>query len=535
MSRITTVAALVLVFALPAFAATEAELGTIEFPTSANSPEAQKHFLHGVLLLHSFTFESAENAFRQAIEAEPGFVMGYWGEALSHNHPLIPERDPETPRKVLERLAPTLAERLAKAPTERERGFLEAVELLFGEGTEAERTAAYADRMGELAARYPDDTEVQALYSVALLAKWAKVGDPDFRIRMKAGAIAQEIFREHPNHPGAAHYVIHSFDDPIHAPLALAAAKRYADIAPDAAHALHMPSHIFIQHGMWDRVVASNEASYESAIRLWQKREALSETEKYYNDVYVWHALDWGQYGSLQLGDYEKSREAIELLRPVADKSKAPMAIHGPAEMTARQIIETEQWEILPITETSIGAELLATGMSAAHTGDVATAERAEAALKQRYDAKKGSDKRREEESSQTLAIMTKEVGALVRLARGQGDEAVRLMEEAIAIEERRELPNGAANPPKPAHELYGEILLELGRAAEAVAAFETSLERMPNRTRSLRGLARAAAKSGDQARAREAYEALERNLIAHPELPGYQEAKGFLTKTEES
>ena len=208
------------------------EFGTLDFPTSTSSAEAQEHFLRGVLLLHSFTFEAAEKTFQDARRADPDFFMTYWGEALSHNHPLLPERNPDLPRSVLSQLAPTREERLAKAPTPRERGFMEAVEILFGEGAEEERALAYSEAMARLAAEYPDDDEVQAFYAVSLLGQVRFGRDKDFRIRVKAGAIAENIYRENPNHPGAAHYVIHSFDDPIHAPLALTAAYRFAEIAP---------------------------------------------------------------------------------------------------------------------------------------------------------------------------------------------------------------------------------------------------------------------------------------------------------------
>lgn len=504
-------------------------LGTIDFPTSARSPEAQKHFLHGVKLLHSFTFERAVEAFQEASRVEPDFAMAYWGEALSHNHPLLEERDVEAPRKALRRLAAMREERLAKAPTERERGFLDAVGFLFGEGLADERRVAYSEAMEELAARYPDDPEVQAFYCVSLLGVSYRVDDPDLRIRMRAGAIAQEIFRQNPDHPGAAHYVIHSFDDPIHAPLALVAAKRFAEIAPDAAHALHMPSHIFIQHGIWDRVVASNDESYRSAFNLWQRRDELSETEQHYNDVYVWHALDWGQYGSLQLGDYEKARQNIEMLGPVAEKTEAEWVEGGTGEMTARYIIETERWETIPMTDESKEHELLATGLSAARLGEIAAAEQAEARLAALYEEQDSP----ENESAKAIAIIHKEVAALVRLAKGQSEEAVTLLEEAVDITETMPPPRGAADPLKPPNELYGEVLLELGRPEEAIKQFEISLARTPNRTLSLRGLARAAAKTGDLVKARECYFRLMKVLDGHRDLPSYREAKRFMTDHE--
>ena len=501
------------------------ELGTVDFPTSTSSAEAQEHFLRGVLLLHSFTFEAAVKTFQDARRADPDFFMTYWGEALSHNHPLLPERDPDLPRSVLSQLAPTREERLAKAPTQRERGFMEAVEILFGEGTEEERALAYSDAMGRLAAAYPDDDEVQAFYAVSLLGQVRFGQDKDFRIRIKAGAIAENIYREHPNHPGAAHYVIHSFDDPIHAPLALTAAYRFAEIAPDAAHAVHMPSHIFIQHGMWDRVVKSNDASYASAIRLWQRRDELSETEQFYNDLYIWHALDWGQYGQLQTGDYERAKKSIDLLKPVAAKSKAMRATSGIGPMEARYVVESEQWDILSIADDPTPSEVFAAGMSAVKLGELDVAKKTQAKL----DAMSET----ETDEARPLQIMTKELAALIKLAEGEGAEAAALMKDATEIAESGRAPAGAATPVKPAYELYGEVLLELGKPDEARKAFEKSLLRMPNRTLSLRGLARAAGKSGDAATAQSSYRKVMEILERYPDNPSYQEAKGFVSDSE--
>ncbi len=504
------------------------ELGSVEFPTSARSAEAEAHFLRGVLYLHSFTFEAAEAEFRAASALEPDFAMAYWGEALSHNHPLIAERDAALPRAVLGRLAPSTEARLAAAPTPRERGFIEAVEILFGDGSEDERVLAYADAMGRHAARFPDDDEVQAFYAVSLLGTVRIDGDPEFRNRMKAGAIAGDIFREHPNHPGAAHYVIHSFDDPVHAPLALTAAHRYAAIAPDSAHALHMPSHIFIQHGMWAEVVRSNTASYESAWRLWQRRDTLTDTQRYYNDVYVWHALDWGQYGSLQLGDVAAARRAIELMEPVAAKSEASMAKYGPAQMHARVIVEAERWDEAAALslEDAPPDTLFAAGLGATRSGDLDRARAAATALRAAYEAREMSAG---ESATRPLAIQTLELEAALAHADGDTDRAVATMREALAIAEVTEAPRGAPRPIKPPFELLAEILLEEGRVAEARSEFARSLDRRPNRTLSLRGAGRAAERDGDALAAREYYGALLANLAAHRAHPGYREAKAFL------
>ena len=338
--------------------------------------------------------------------------------------------------------------------------------------------------------------------------------DRSYRYEMLAASLAVPVFQRNPNHPGAPHYTIHAFDDPIHAPLALPAALRYAEIAPLVAHARHMPTHIFIQHGMWDYVSDHNQIAYDVARDLWEPGDSVGDTV---------HPLDWGQYGDLQLGDYAKAQTWIERLEMVHRESdgQARAASTLPL-LNARYVVETEEWKVLPVTDDSPAAELLATGISAVKTGDLATAAQAEARLEALA------------ESGAANEIMYREVAAMVRLARGQGDLAVALMDEAMEFVVGMRLPNGAASPVKPPYELYGEILLELDRPAEAVTRFKTSLERMPGRARSLLGLARAAAASGDRVTATEQYEKLRSNWSGREQLPGYQEASRFLQQTND-
>jgi hypothetical protein len=236
-------------------------LGSVHFPSSAQSQEAQAHFLRGVAALHSFWYPLALDEFRAATRIEPNFAIGYWGEAMAHNHPLWSDpQDTEAARRVLARLP--------AAPTPREQAYMDAVRVLYGEGEKPERDRAYATAMEAVSRAYPNDLETAAFYSLALLGRAYGNASPDagaprdpaaLRIRMQAAAVAQEVFRREPDHPGAAHYILHAFDDPDHAILGLPAARRYAEIAPAAPHALHMPSHIFLQLGMWPEAAASNE------------------------------------------------------------------------------------------------------------------------------------------------------------------------------------------------------------------------------------------------------------------------------------
>ena len=521
---IAFVAGLLATAPVPALAQFE-NVGSIDFPTSATG-EAQQHFLRGVSILHSFGWEQAIEEFHRAQEIDPDFAMAYWGESLAYNHPLVSQMDKTEPSKVLQRLGPTREARLATAPTDREQGFLGAVEVLWGEGDHVERRVGYMEAMTDLHERYPEDSEVAAFYALSMLSAVAATGDLSQRLNMRAGAIATKLMAEHPDHPGAVHYAIHAFDDPLHAPLALEAAYRFADIAPAVSHARHMPTHIFIQHGMWERVSTHNQSAYDAARALWDPGEAMGDAI---------HALDWGQYGDLQKGDYEKARLWIDRIEAMANQGGfleggprgepgAARAVTTLALTRSRYVVETEEWEIGPVNGDVSTNELLATALSAARLGDEAALTEAEAELGRRAEAAGGEG---------TTQVMYRQAGALLHAGMGHGDYAASLMDEAVAIIEAAAPPRGAASPIKPVFELYGEILLDLDRPADAVGRFETSLLRMPNRPRSLLGLARAHVALGNEAKAAEAYRTLSEVWAGHDEFDGLREAQRFLRETE--
>ena len=519
--RSVMLAAVLLVIAAGDARAQFQEVGVIDFPTSATG-EVQDRFLRGVAILHSFGWLQAREQFHAAQELDPDFAMAYWGESLAYNHPLNSQMDATEPRKALERLAPTRAERLAKAPTDREKGFLNAVEILWGEGEHVERRLGYMEAMEELYEDYPDDPEVAAFYALSMLSAVGATRDLSGRLNVRAGTIALKLSKDNNDHPGAVHYTIHSFDDPLHAPLALDAAHRFAEIAAAVSHARHMPTHIFIQHGMWDYVSGHNESAYAAARELWQPGDPMGDAT---------HALDWGQYGDLQLGDYEKARLWIQRIEKMASGTfleGGPSDEGGQARpsgavslLKARYIVDTEEWAILPITDESSGHELIATGLSAARTGDRAALEAAEAAL----DADGGG----------YAGVMHKQVAALLEVDRGNEAGARELMDQAVETVEAMAPPRGAASPIKPVHELYGEMLAGFGAHEDAAAMFETSLLRMPNRPRSLLGLARARVETGDFDRATEAYEKLTEVWAGRTSFEGYQEAMSFLESTDSS
>lgn len=477
------------------------QVGHLSFPTSA-SPEAQRHFLRGVAILHSFGWKQAIAEFQLAQKAQPDFAMAYWGETLCYNHPLSPIGDDKNPRAVLARLGPDTAARLAKAPTAREKGFMEAVEALWAEGPDwRARRVAHMQAMERLHKQFPDDDEVTTFYALSLLSGARATNDDSYRLEMKAGALAMDVFRRNPNHPGATHYIIHAFDDPVHAPLALEAATVYAKIVPAVSHAVHMPTHIFIQHGMWNEVAHQNVRAFNVAKALWQPGDSPGDMA---------HSGDWGQYGFLQLGDYEGARERIRAFEELAATTKNPRATSVLALVNARYIIETEEWKVQPVADDASDETLLANGMSAVATRDLATADRMVALLAARTGGPSGASAHADHapapaapamgggpDSGKSVRIMHKELQALAAEARGQKEQAVALLKEAVAIEASMRPPNGAADPVKPSHELLGEVLLRAGQAADAAAAFDASLLRMPNRARSLMGSARAHAAAG--------------------------------------
>ena len=475
------------------------EFGTIKFPTSATGA-AQTAFLTGVKALHNFEFDTAAEAFRQAQKADPNFALAYWGEAMSFNHPLWAEQDIASARKVLERLAPTAAERAAKAPAGKERGLIDAVDVLFGAGDKYARDDAYSAAMKRLYEQDRGDDEIATFYALSLLG--SARGDKKLRNSMQAAAIAEDIFQRNPNHPGAAHFIIHAFDDPDHAILGLPAARAYAKIAPASAHALHMPSHIFVQLGMWDDVIASNVVAYKAAVDLAEKMNLPRGREDF-------HTLAWLQYAYLQEGKFDEAQKCVDMAKTVADRNmENPRIRDGYAAMKARQVVETGHWEKLPLSNTPVrdggapgydgsAAYVFAAGVSAAQLDDPATANLALTKLTaMRTQAESGSNAYR----AKPFAIMEKELGAVI--AHGQKDIAAaeRLIKEATAIELTLDAPSGPPEPIKPSFELYGMLLVEQGRLKDAASQFEQSLARMPNRRAAVQGLQRATTKTSTSA-----------------------------------
>lgn len=490
--------------------AQESQLGRVEFPTSG-SKEAQGHFLRGLAALHSFWYEEALEAFREATKVDPDFAMGYWGEAMTYNHPLWSEQDIATARQVLTKLKET------PKLTDRERAYIAAVRVLYGEGDKRARDAAYSAAMQKIYLAYPDDLDAAAFYSLSLLGMTG--GAKGYRLQAKAGAIALEVYQKNPNHPGAAHYIIHAFDDPDHAILALPAARRYASIAPEAHHARHMPSHIFLQLGMWPETAASNEAAWESS-DAWMKRKNLSLSVRDY------HSLHWLMYAHLQQNRYDDAEKLLKLMKKVMSESTYDNKLrpgyyeNNYANMAAAFVVETERWnlanELFPenkpastseqatmsgshgshnamasgngsatmrMSSASVMLPLFIRGLAAAMDGSAAVVEQSIAGLR----AIRGG------RNSTTAEIFELEIAALSASMKKDHAKAIELMKKTTTLEESMSPPYGPPGLIKPSHELFGEILLRAGKPAEAAEQFKVALQRQPNRARSLLGAERAA------------------------------------------
>jgi tetratricopeptide (TPR) repeat protein len=487
---------LVLFLVVPAVA--QNEVGEVSFANSG-SAAAQEPFLRGLALLHNFEYPDAAEQFRKAQAADPDFAMAFWGEAMTFNHPVWMQQDLAAARAVLGRLGATPEARLAKAKTEREKDYLRTIEILYGNGSKEERDFHYADTMAALHQRYPDDVDATAFYALSLLGT-AHQGR-DFSTYMRSAALLEEVFPTHSRHPGVLHYLIHSYDDPIHAPLGVRAARLYGGVAPNAGHALHMTSHIFVALGLWDDVIAANER----AMRV------VNDQRGHHGKSHktCGHYVSWLDYALLQEQRFDEAKQqldacrrmALELSRSGEALPKDDTTVGDYVEMRVFHSIETGRWDAAdpfavpkgPYAEarlTQAYGEALAAGsnLSALQTAVARLRDRQKdllVELEQKKENTYGDGGRRRAE------VLVQQIDALERLREGKKEEGIALLRKAAEAESAMPLEFGPPVIQKPTFELLGDELLALGRHAEAEQAYRSALERAPGRTRSLQGLLR--------------------------------------------
>jgi hypothetical protein len=502
------------------------KLGEVHFATSCNEP-AQRDFNRAVSLLHSFQFSRAIEGFNAVLRQDPTCAIAYWGIALSDwSNPFAPGQK-DKGQLLLGRQSAERGQELG-AKTDRERAYLAAVGKLYDdfEGTPQQvRLLAYRDAMGNVAANYSEDPEARIFYALAL-AVAEDPSDKTYADRLRAGTILEKLFAEEPNHPGLAHYIIHAYDVPALAGRALAAAQRYAEIAPDAPHALHMPSHTFTRLGYWQESINSNVAAAAAARRQGQTAEEL-------------HASDYETYAYLQTGQDEAAARIVAALPDMASRfdPRALLIGAGPpaagyfaiAAIPARYALERQDWqqaESLVPSETPFpytdAITWFARGLGAAKLGHAAVADEAATALKK---IQQRLLKANERYWAQQVEIQAIAVSAWSALAAGKNEEALRQMELAANMEDGTEKSVVTPGQLSPARELLGGMLLEMNKPAKALVQFDATLKKEPRRFRSLYGAAHAAQLSGHGELSQKYFGEL-LSVCAHSDTPGRLEIK---------
>jgi tetratricopeptide (TPR) repeat protein len=500
------------------------KLGTVHFATSCNEA-VQKEFNRAVALLHSFQFSRAIEGFNAVLGEDATCAIAYWGIALSDwSNPFAAGLKDKSQLQ----LGRQSAERgkTVGARTERERAYLAAVGRLYGDferTPQRARLLAYRDAMRDLAANYPQDHEAQIFYALALAAS-EDPADKTYADSLKAGAILEKLFAEEPTHPGLAHYIIHTYDVPALAERALVAAQRYSQIAPDAPHALHMPSHTFTRTGNWQESIDSNVAAAAAARREGQGAEEL-------------HATDYEIYAYLQTGQDEAAGRIIISLPEIASRFDPKLMISGAggpsagyfalAAIPARYALERRDWkqaaQLAPHETPFAYADAMtwfSRGLGAARLGQAAAANESARALRQ---IRERLVMRSENYWARQVEIQKLAVEAWAALAAGKKEEALRRMKSAAELEDGTEKSAVTPGPLAPARELLGEMLLQMHEPAQALEQFEATLKKEPGRFRSLYGAAHAAQQSGNRDASQRYFREL-LNVCARADKPGRSE-----------
>ena len=475
------------------------QLGKVNFSNSCK-PSVQQKLQRGVAMLHSFWWPAGESAFQEVAAEDPSCVVAAWGFAsiLMYN-PFVGG----TPPKDVERAQAAIAKgRQMGAKTQREKDYLEAVAAYYEDWAnrnERQRALARAEAYEKLAAKYPKDDEAQIFYAMYLIGT-QQSSDQTYSAALKAAGILEKQFGKHPNHPGVAHYLIHSYDYPPTAQKGVASAKRYAKIAPAAPHALHMPSHIFTRVGAWQDSAATNRRSADIAIKGKEGDDAL-------------HALDYVVYAYLQLGRDSDARKTVDEAMTIVGHTPRFVAPYALAAMPARFTVERGAWREaaqlkpqpskFPFTEATT---YFARAIGHARAGETAAAKADLEQITQRREALRAA---KNEHWGNEVEVMRLAAGAWVALGEARNDEALNLMRQAADLEDKTEKHPVTPGRILPARELLGDMLMEVKRPAEALKEYEQSLKREPERFRSIYGAALAAEMAGDDRAARKHYQQL--------------------------
>jgi len=468
------------------------QLGEVRIDVSGTS-KAKSLFEKGLLLLHSFEYEDAREAFQEAQEIDPEMPMAYWGEAMTYNHSLWSEQDFEEATEVLAKLK-NFDYQSNCNPMELD--LITAVHLLYTPKMDKPtRDMTYSEYLAKLSEKYPKNHEVAAFYALSLLASVEEGRDDE--IYGKGALIAQGILKENPKHPGALHYLIHSYDDPGHATMALDAAHAYSKVAPDASHALHMPSHIFVAMGMWDNVIASNIDSYQASLNRMIRKELD-------NDARGYHAFHWLEYGYLQNNQKEKAKAMVQEMKEFAQENPSIRARVHMVFLKGTYLAETSEWnsEIadIPVDISDLNISIRSQyhfldGMKAYANSDVKQLETV--ITKMENDIDRGSyvltygssnlcSNVSREEATQTDLVESK-----IRLNQLKGLQAnissnftssEEFFLESIALESSISYSYGPPHIQKPTHELYADWLLVQKRYSEAETQYKLALKLAPKR-----------------------------------------------------
>jgi tetratricopeptide (TPR) repeat protein len=501
-------------------------LGKVNFPTSC-APEVRPQFERGLALLHSFWYAESEKAFTQVAAADPQCAIAYWGIAMSITRPLWEMTDKEALRRSRETLRK--ADAAGKAD-ERERAYIAAIRTFYGDepGSQLARTQGYEQAMKELVAQFPQDDEAKMFYALSLL--WTATASPPDKTYPKqkqAGAILEPLLPRYPEHPGLAHYIIHSYDFPPLADRGAEAARRYAKIAPDSPHALHMPSHIFTRLGLWDDSIASNLDSAAAGRKYNWPGEEL-------------HAMDYLVYAYLQQGQDAKAKEILGSMPTVKASEPSMFAgLFARAAIPARYVLERRRWEEAAALEIPAGVFPggryawteanfhFARALGAAHSGKLDAAKQAIAEL---AAAHKTLLEANERGWAGQVEVQRLTAEAWLSLKQGNTESALKLMREAADREDTMDKHPVTPGALTPARELLAEMLLELKRPAEAVREFETVLASSPGRFNALYGAGHAAQLAGDAAKAKTHFSKLVQNCQkADTERSELREARALL------